>query len=188
LDLGEDLVGALVALEREPARALPCAVPLLLRLLHAALLARRRAAAREPVRGVRALRRDPHSGELPRNSPRAEVHPSRRVHPARAELPRLDPRDLLRGADCDARARVHALPCRARRQAPRPPAPRAASGVRVSTAEKYVTAAYCVVFALVLLYVVIIALKLQRLEREVDELVARPEAAEEDEREPVHIG
>jgi CcmD family protein len=37
----------------------------------------------------------------------------------------------------------------------------------VSTAEKYVTAAYCVVFALVLAYVVIIALKLQRLEREV---------------------
>jgi CcmD family protein len=40
----------------------------------------------------------------------------------------------------------------------------------MTTAEKYVTAAYCVVFALVLLYVVIIALKLQRLEREVDEL------------------
>jgi CcmD family protein len=37
----------------------------------------------------------------------------------------------------------------------------------VSTAEQYVTAAYCVVFALVLVYVVIIALKLQRLEREV---------------------
>jgi CcmD family protein len=37
----------------------------------------------------------------------------------------------------------------------------------VSTAERYVTAAYCVVFALVLVYVVIIALKLQRLEREV---------------------
>jgi CcmD family protein len=37
----------------------------------------------------------------------------------------------------------------------------------VSTAEKYVTAAYCVIFALVLAYVVIIALKLQRLEREV---------------------
>ena len=41
---------------------------------------------------------------------------------------------------------------------------------RMSTAEKYVTAAYCVVFALVLVYVVIIALKLARLEREVDEL------------------
>ena len=37
----------------------------------------------------------------------------------------------------------------------------------MSTAEKYVTAAYCVVFGLVLVYVVIIALKLQRLEREV---------------------
>jgi CcmD family protein len=42
----------------------------------------------------------------------------------------------------------------------------------VSTAERYVTAAYCVVFALVLLYVVIMALKLQRLEREVDALAA----------------
>ena len=40
----------------------------------------------------------------------------------------------------------------------------------MTNAEKYVTAAYCVVFALVLLYVVIIALKLQRLERDVDEL------------------
>jgi CcmD family protein len=37
----------------------------------------------------------------------------------------------------------------------------------VTTAERYVTAAYCVIFALVLVYVVIIALKLQRLEREV---------------------
>ncbi len=37
----------------------------------------------------------------------------------------------------------------------------------MTTAEKYVTAAYCVVFGLVLLYVVIIALKVQRLERDV---------------------
>ena len=37
----------------------------------------------------------------------------------------------------------------------------------MTTAERYVTAAYCVVFAVVLIYVVIIALKLQRLEREV---------------------
>jgi len=43
----------------------------------------------------------------------------------------------------------------------------------VSTAERYVTAAYCVVFALVLVYVVIIALKLQRLEREVAALGAK---------------
>ena len=40
----------------------------------------------------------------------------------------------------------------------------------MSTAEKYVTAAYCVVFGLVLLYVVLIALKVQRLERDVDAL------------------
>ena len=40
----------------------------------------------------------------------------------------------------------------------------------MTNAEKYVTAAYCVVFAIVLLYVVIIAFKLQRLERDVDEL------------------
>jgi len=60
----------------------------------------------------------------------------------------------------------------------------------VSVAEKYVTAAYCVVFAVVLLYVVIMALKLQRLEREVDELAGRapaePEADEE--REPAPVG
>jgi CcmD family protein len=43
----------------------------------------------------------------------------------------------------------------------------------VTTAEKYVTAAYCVVFGLVLLYVVIIALKLQRLEKDVDKLERR---------------
>jgi CcmD family protein len=40
----------------------------------------------------------------------------------------------------------------------------------MTTAEKYVTAAYCVVFALVLLYVVIIALKLERLQRDVEKL------------------
>jgi CcmD family protein len=40
----------------------------------------------------------------------------------------------------------------------------------VSAAEKYVAAAYLVVFAVVLVYVVIIALKLTRLERELSEL------------------
>ncbi len=56
----------------------------------------------------------------------------------------------------------------------------------MTTAEKYVTAAYCVVFALVLAYVVIIALKLQRLEREVDQLVERADEAPE--RETVSVG
>jgi CcmD family protein len=40
----------------------------------------------------------------------------------------------------------------------------------MSTEEKYVAAAYLVVFAFVLLYLVIMALKLSRLEREVGEL------------------
>jgi hypothetical protein len=40
----------------------------------------------------------------------------------------------------------------------------------VTTAEKYVTAAYLVVLAVILLYVVLYAFKLARLEREVAEL------------------
>ncbi|HEY5098972.1 MAG TPA: heme exporter protein CcmD [Gaiellaceae bacterium] len=58
----------------------------------------------------------------------------------------------------------------------------------MTTAEKYVTAAYCVVFAGVLVYVVLIALKLQRLEREVDELERREPKAAEDERETIEVG
>jgi CcmD family protein len=60
----------------------------------------------------------------------------------------------------------------------------------VTTAEKYVTAAYCVVFAIVLAYVLIMAFKLQRLERDVDELADRiPEDdAEEASREPASVG
>ena len=58
----------------------------------------------------------------------------------------------------------------------------------MSTAEKYVTAAYCVVFAVVLAYVFLIALKLQRLEREVGELERREPKPAEDERETVSVG
>jgi CcmD family protein len=57
----------------------------------------------------------------------------------------------------------------------------------MTTAEKYVTAAYVVVFAVVLLYVVIIALKLQRLEREVGEL-EQQRPVDEPERETVGVG
>jgi CcmD family protein len=53
-----------------------------------------------------------------------------------------------------------------------------------------VTAAYCVVFAVVLVYVLIIALKLHRLEREVEELAGRtvPGPEEESRREPAAVG
>jgi hypothetical protein len=40
----------------------------------------------------------------------------------------------------------------------------------LTTAEKYVTAAYLVVLAVVLLYVILYSFKLSRLEREVAEL------------------
>jgi len=40
----------------------------------------------------------------------------------------------------------------------------------MTTAEKYVTGAYCVVFAVILVYVLLIALKLGRLDREVKAL------------------
>jgi len=62
----------------------------------------------------------------------------------------------------------------------------------VTTSETYVTAAYCVVFAVVLAYVLIIALKLQRLERDVEALASRPRREVEDEdeaeREPASVG
>jgi CcmD family protein len=60
----------------------------------------------------------------------------------------------------------------------------------VTTAEKYVAAAYGIVFLVVLVYVLIIGLKLGRLEREVDELAGlarqrRETEAEQRERVPV---
>ena len=59
----------------------------------------------------------------------------------------------------------------------------------MTTSEKYVTAAYVVVFAIVLVYVLLIAVKLGRLDREVEELERRVETASEtEEREPAAVG
>jgi CcmD family protein len=60
----------------------------------------------------------------------------------------------------------------------------------LTTEEKYVAAAYLVIFAVVLAYVVIIALKLQRLERELTELaeLARAKKPADDERKAVAVG
>ena len=57
----------------------------------------------------------------------------------------------------------------------------------MSTEEKYVAAAYLVIFAVVLAYVVIIALKLQRLERELSELIELARTKQE-ERKAVAVG
>jgi hypothetical protein len=54
----------------------------------------------------------------------------------------------------------------------------------VTTAEKYVTAAYLVVLAVVLAYVVIYAFKLQRLDREVRRLETERKIVEEPSQEP----
>jgi CcmD family protein len=61
----------------------------------------------------------------------------------------------------------------------------------VTAAEKYVAAAYGIVFLVVLVYVLIIALKLGRLERELDELTGRVRQrreAEAQRREEVPVG
>ena len=60
----------------------------------------------------------------------------------------------------------------------------------MTTAEKYVTAAYLVVFAVVLLYVLIMATKIARLEREVGELaqLVRERAPSAEERKQVSVG
>jgi CcmD family protein len=61
----------------------------------------------------------------------------------------------------------------------------------VTAAEKYVAAAYGIVFLVVLVYVLIIALKLGRLERELDELTGQVRdrrEAELERREKVPVG
>jgi CcmD family protein len=57
----------------------------------------------------------------------------------------------------------------------------------LTSEEKYVAAAYLVIFAVVLAYVVIISLKLQRLERELAELADLARDRKE-EREAVPVG
>ena len=49
----------------------------------------------------------------------------------------------------------------------------------MSTEEKYVAAAYLVVFAFLLVYVLLIAMKLARLQRDVEELVRLAEERRE---------
>jgi CcmD family protein len=58
----------------------------------------------------------------------------------------------------------------------------------VSTEGKYVAAAYLVVFVVLLAYVLILALKLQRLGQEVAELVELAQQRRDPERKAVAVG
>ena len=58
----------------------------------------------------------------------------------------------------------------------------------MSTEGKYVAAAYLVVFVVLLAYVLIIALKLQRLGEEVAELVELARKRRDPDRKPVAVG
>jgi hypothetical protein len=58
----------------------------------------------------------------------------------------------------------------------------------MSTEAKYVAAVYLVVFVVLLAYVLIIALKLQRLSQEVAELVELAQRKSEPERKAVVVG
>lgn len=51
----------------------------------------------------------------------------------------------------------------------------------MTTTEKYVAAAYLVVFVMILVYVVIIAAKLARLDREIGDLADEVRATRQDE-------
>src|SRR5262249_27415636 len=137
VDLGEVPLGSLVAVEREAARALPRPVPLLLGVLHAALLGRAGAAPGEPVGGVLAVRRRADPDQLPRDQAGERVHPSGRVHEPRAADVRLTVLHVLRLPRGDALGLLGALSARARGQADRREPPRAAGALVLTTEEKY---------------------------------------------------
>src|SRR5262249_1276631 len=156
LDLGEDLVGRVVGLELAPACPLPRPVSLLRRVLHAALLGGARPSARQPLGRLRALRGRTHPRLVPRHPPGGRLHSPDSVHGTRPAEGRLDVRDVLRLVGGDAGARRLPVPARAGRKAPRRAAPRAQGAARrMTTSEKYVAAAYLVVFVVVLVYVLI---------------------------------
>src|SRR5262249_17326292 len=174
LAVGEGVVGGVVDLERGPARAVPRAGPVLLRVLHASLLGRAGRAAREHERRLRAVRRRPHPGLVPRDPALEEVHPSGRLHVARAADEPLAVLRLLCLVGGDAPALRDPLQRRARREAHRRAPARAAGAAVVSgppSEWQYVAGAYLVVFVTVLAWVAIIAAKLQRLQRQLAELV-----------------
>src|SRR5207244_4050212 len=133
-------------------------------------------AAREPLRGVRALRRRADSDLVPRDPAGVGLHPSDGVHERRPADVWLDVPHVLRLVGRSARNGERALSHRADGQAHRRAVAGTEGAVGVTSAEKYVAAAYLVVFLVLLAYIVIIASKLQRLEAALGELVEQVRA------------
>ncbi|TML10249.1 MAG: CcmD family protein [Actinobacteria bacterium] len=159
------------------------------------MLGRAGAGAGEHVRCLRRLRGRADPDQFPRDPACEPADPSRRLHAPGAADGGLDVRHLLRLAGGDADAGRDPLPRRAGRETDRLAPAGAAGAARVilgvTPAEKYVAAAYGIVFLVVLVYVLIIALKLGRLERELDELtgvVRERREAEQEQREEVPVG
>src|SRR5262249_16925977 len=157
----------LADVELEPARHVPDPVPVLLGLLHAALLDRARPGAREHVRGVRLVRRGADPDLVALDPARERLHPPDRLPPPPPPDVDLDVGHLLRLVVRAAPAGGDDVPRRAGREAARRASARAAGTSSVSSGEKYVAAAYLVVFVAVLAWVAIISSKLSRLSREV---------------------
>ena len=119
-DLGEGLVGRLVDVELQPARPVPRPVPLLLRLLHAALLDRGRASARARLGRVRAVRRGADPRQLPRHPPGQRLHPPHRLHTGRSADDKQDVRRLLRRVGRDPASPTSCTGSSSRASAPTP--------------------------------------------------------------------
>src|SRR4051812_16541549 len=210
LDLGEGELGALVGVGRADARVLPGRLPALRHLPAAALLDRGPRAPGALRERVRHRGRSLRAAELPGGAPRAVLYPSARLRDGRRRPTGEDAVALLPlphrhgGAlrhpvevrdDLQAHLRTAALAAaqagrRRSRRSARPQRGTEPRDERVTDAlpdnTGYVAAAYLVFLALVLIYLVVMAAKLARFERELAELNELAEDREPaDEREPV---
>src|SRR4051794_26455834 len=200
-DLGARVVGALVGVERADARLVPDRDAAVRDLPAAALLdrgPRAPGALRERLRG---RRRRVRAAELPRRATGPGLHPPAGLRHHRRGPAAADAAGLLPVAARHDAAVPDAVPLRDRGQArPRPRAdPQAAAGRRgrhrarraerraaglmpalpLDEAGKYVAGAYLVFLALILVYVAIMAIRLDRLNKDLDELVELTERERE---------
>ena len=127
-------------------------------------------AAGAKLRRLRAVRGRPDPRQLPRGSDRGDDPAPDGLHARGSEPALADARVLPHLPRRDAGAGGDALPRRAGRQAGEREPAGAAGAARMTTAEKYVTGAYLVLLGMLLVYLLIIALKVSRLEEELADL------------------